>query len=91
MWGEGEAKVMQACPELAEWEQSILKPFSVLQNGLENARLDYQRRALRCVPRSMSWSLLVEGDTEPKTNLSLSFELAKGQFATSVIRELVMV
>ena len=92
LWGEGEVKVMQPCVELADWEQLIMAPFAVLQKGLEGARLDYQRRRIRCAPQAMSWSFLHSdefADDKHKSHLKLSFELAKGQFATSVIRELV--
>jgi len=89
MWGEGESKVMSACYQLAQWEKDCIEPFSFLQKGLENARLDYQRRSLRCIPKAMSWSLSLDDKQSPC--LKVSFELSKGQFATSVIRELVKV
>ena len=94
MWGDGEPKVMQACVELAQWERSIIEPFVVLQQGLESARLDYQRRPIRCIPQAMTWSFEVSdevGQCKPESHLNLSFELSKGQFATSIIRELVAV
>ena len=84
MWGEGAAKFMDQCTELANWESEILDSYKELQSGLENARLEYQRRALRCSVRNLRWQL---GESE----LLLSFELQRGQFATSVLRELVNV
>ena len=82
MWGDGVAQSMAQCPELADWEADILKPFNALQSGLESARVDYQRRAIRCVPQGLVWQI-------SENNLALSFELTRGQFATSVLREVV--
>jgi len=81
------------CSELFEWEQSVMSPYSILQRGLEHAKLDYQRRALRSIVGDMSWSIEAAPDNEGSTSncLVLSFELIRGQFATSVIRELVNV
>ena len=93
MWGNGVNEVMAACPELVEWELSLMSPYSILQQGLENAKLDYQRRALRSVAKDMEWSIAPRFDNAgSKTDcLALSFELIRGQFATSVLRELVNV
>ena len=93
MWGSGMDEIMMACPELVEWEQSLMSPYKVLQDGLEHARLDYQRRALRSVVKDMDWSIAPKLDRAGLMNncLILSFELIRGQFATSVLRELVNV
>jgi len=76
MWGSGMDEIMMACPD-----------------GLEHARLDYQRRALRSVVKHMDWSIAPKLDRAGLMNncLILSFELIRGQFATSVLRELVNV
>lgn len=83
MWGAGLDQSMSDC-DLFSWEQSIMAPFSQLQSGLEQARLDYQRRAIRSIATDLSWSV-------DDSTLSLSFELIRGQFATSILRELVNV
>jgi len=83
MWGEGEAKAMAECPDLVVWESAVLARYKPLMLGLERARLDYQRRAIRCVLHNFSWQL-------GEQDLVLKFELQRGQFATSVLRELVV-
>ena len=82
MWGEGEDKAMTDCSDLVAWESRVLNPYAALKQGLENARLDYQRRAIRCVPTNLTWQL-------NEQELTLKFELQRGQFATSVLREVV--
>jgi len=84
MWGEGVSKIMQSCSALADWEADKLAPYQRFQSGLEAARLAYQRRPIRCAVRQLNWQS--EGN-----ELVLSFELQRGQFATSVIREAVNV
>ena len=93
MWGNGADQLMSDCSELFEWEQSVMSPYSILQRGLEHAKLDYQRRSLRSIVSDMSWSIEAVLGNDGLTNnyLVLSFELIRGQFATSVIRELVNV
>ncbi len=85
LWGElnaqdNSAKLMS--PELAELEATAMDAYQNLKQGLESARVEYQRRALRLVPRALQWEY--DGG-----DLCLSFELQRGQFATSVLRELV--
>lgn len=82
MWGEGRQSFQSTCEELAVYEDMCLERFNRLQEGLESARLTHQRRATRCIPRGLSWQL--EGH-----DLILKFELISGQFATSVLRELI--
>jgi len=84
MWGQGVDQVMSQSEGLAEWEMKILAPFDELQQGLESARLDYQRRAMRCIANELTWQL-------SENELNLNFELTRGQFATSVLREVVNV
>jgi tRNA pseudouridine13 synthase len=72
----------QVSVELHELETSAMAEYSLLQRGLENARVDYQRRALRLVPIGLTWE-------HDNGDLCLSFELQRGQFATSILRELV--
>jgi tRNA pseudouridine13 synthase len=72
----------QISPELVELETIAMAEYTLLQRGLENARVDYQRRALRLVPIDFTWE-------HDNGDLCLSFELQRGQFATSILRELV--
>ncbi len=63
-------------------EQFEVKKFSHWLVGLNKLKLDSARRPYRCLPKNF----IVE--SEDKT-IRLSFSLAKGSFATSVIRELI--
>lgn len=94
MWGDGASQYIMAGDSsdnavdssldhsLFNWERSVLDPYHDLCKGLERARVPYQRRALRISPQGLQWSF-VDND------LSLSFSLPPGQFATSVLREIV--
>jgi len=81
MWGEG-GQVKEMSKELDQLEQAAMLAYEPLKKGLENARVEYQRRAIRLVPSELHWQY-DQGD------LCLSFKLQRGQFATSVLRELV--
>jgi tRNA pseudouridine13 synthase len=82
MWGDAKPQTFDAYPELHELESAIVANHSRLANGLVAARIDYQRRPTRMRVRDFSWQ--IEGQ-----QLRLSFSLSKGQYATSVLRELV--
>ncbi len=82
MWGRGHEKQTEHYSELAEMESEVMKEYEVFTQGLEKHGLDYQRRATRSVPNALQYR--IEGDA-----LELCFSLQKGQFATSVLRELV--
>ena len=82
MWGDAKPQVFESYPELHEFESTIIASYSELVSGLIAARLDYQRRATRMRVRDFSWKM--EGQ-----QLCLNFCLSKGQYATSVLRELV--
>lgn len=82
MWGEGRGAMMSGCPNLAQWEDAVMQPYHALKLGLEDARVDYQRRAIRCMANDLNWQV-TDGE------LKLDFELQRGQFATSILREIV--
>jgi tRNA pseudouridine13 synthase len=82
LWGDGHQQAMHSSLELHRWECEQLQGFKPLMQGLENQRIDYQRRALRAVPTGLKWRL--DGE-----NLAIKFQLSRGQFATSILRELV--
>ena len=82
LWGRGRDTLMSEATELAAFEQRCISAFSGFAEGLEQAGLDYQRRALRCRPKHFTWQC--DGQS-----LALQFELGKGQYATSVLREIV--
>jgi len=82
MWGRGSERLMVDSQALHEWELGVLVAEQELCDGLERARLDYQRRPIRSHVRNLH--------AEPNDQgVVLSFELSRGQFATSVLRELV--
>ena len=79
LWGEGE---YLASGECASIESSIVEALPVFSQGLVDARLEAQRRAMRLMLRDIDiW--IEDGDAV------LSFDLPAGSYATMVLRELV--
>jgi len=78
VWGAG---ALQSEGDVAEREQAIVNRFSELKDGLANERVQPARRALRLAVRDFIWER--DGDT-----LWLDFFLARGGFATAVLREI---
>jgi len=90
MWGEGGVQMMERSKELGKWELNILADYQDLCKGIENARVRYQRRALRATVPDLSWTFKeCSEDSVNKQDLYLNFTLPRGQFGTSVLRELV--
>lgn len=82
LWGEGEPGSADA---VAELETDIAAQWPALSRGLVDARLTQERRALRVMPRELSF------DYDPVQGcLSLRFALPAGSYATAVLRELVV-
>lgn len=69
--------------EALELERGVMAAEPVLCEGLVRAGVDAQRRALRHAVRDLTWQWL-DQDT-----LQVSFFLDRGNYATSVMRELV--
>ena len=82
LWGRGVNKVLSEDTPLAALEQSALQPFALFLSGLEKAGLSYERRALRMLPIDLEWR-------QEDQDIVLTFSLLRGQFATSLLRELV--
>lgn len=78
MWGRGELRSADAVRAL---EQSVADAHADLARGLEGAGLEQQRRSLRLAVRELE--AVWDGD-----DLTLSFALESGAFATVVVREL---
>ncbi len=78
LWGRGR---LATAGEVLALEEQVLEPYFDWCEGLENAGLKQERRSLRLLPSNMSW-------TEEEGALTLSFELASGTYATSVLREI---
>jgi len=77
--GRGEGMVTA---EAAEIEADILSPWQGWIKGLEKARMDAARRAMRVSVSDLSWQW--DGDDQ----LELVFSLPPGSYATAVLREL---
>ena len=73
-------------PERAKAMTELYAEQSELLEGLISFDFSRDSRATRIVPTNMAWELLSNGK-EPD-QLVLQFELPKGAFATSVLREL---
>jgi len=80
LWGQG---IPATTADAAVLEQHIARRWSLLSDYLENARqgLGQQRRSLRLPVQALHYRL--------QEDLSLSFELPVGAFATVVVRELL--
>lgn len=68
---------------VAELEQRIFAAESDLVRGLEQFRLQHERRALRMRVGELEWEWI-----QPNS-LRLAFTLGSGSYATSVLRELI--
>lgn len=79
LWGEGESMAMADTFVL---EQSIADAYKPLAEGLESARLNQERRALRLMPNNLNWNI-------KDGVLELEFDLPSGAFATMLLRECV--
>lgn len=81
LWGKGIDKILPAS-DLRDLEDSALADSSLFKDGLDKAGLTYDRRPLRYVPQNLAWNVVDDC-------ITLKFSLARGQFATAFLRELV--
>lgn len=79
LWGKGE---LASQHEARALELQVLQDFQTWCQGLDAQGLEQQRRALRVLPRELSWQFA-------GNQLRLEFSLPSGAYATSVARELV--
>ena len=82
LWGKG---ALNSSGQAFELESGIIAEHPVLSAGLERAGLRQQRRATRLIPQDFKAAWL------DKASLKLSFQLSKGNYATTVLRELVTI
>ncbi len=82
LWGRGGSS---ALAEAARIETEALSGSELFMQGLEQAGLEQERRALRLLPKEFTWRWL--GDEV----LQLEFTLAPGSYATALLRELAVV
>ena len=81
LWGKGR---LQSDGECFRLEDNICSFYSILCDGLEKVGMKQERRILSLLPKNMDWVW------EGVNTLRLKFNLPKGCFATSVLRELVI-
>jgi tRNA pseudouridine13 synthase len=67
-------------------EEAVFSPFTQWIGSLQRARIRTDRRAIQLKPENLSWQWHT---TDGQTDLTLTFVLPKGSFATAVIREIV--
>jgi len=79
LWGQGE---YMAAGECASIETTVVDALPALGQGLVDARVDAQRRAMRVIPGNIGLRL-EDGDAV------LAFDLQAGSYATMVLRELL--
>ena len=79
LWGEGEPPTKHQALEI---ELDIARCNPELIAGLQNVGLNQSRRALRQIAYGLSWEWIDE------YTLGVQFKLLRGQFATSVLREI---
>jgi tRNA pseudouridine13 synthase len=79
LWGRGELRSQGPTKEL---EMQVASEHLSIAEGLSNAGLEQERRALRVQVRDLEWK-------RDANELTLKFSLPKGAFATSLIAELM--
>ena len=80
LWGKGE---LQSLNEVRELEQEVARRHHEIATGLERLGLRQERRVTRLLPRapSLEW--------ESGSDLVVRFDLPKGTYATTLLRELI--
>jgi tRNA pseudouridine13 synthase len=80
LWGRGRVITTDQAQAL---EMSVAERHATLCDGMEHAGLDQARRALVASPADMAWAWL------PADQLLLTFTLPAGNYATSVLNEIL--
>ncbi|HEY0821767.1 MAG TPA: tRNA pseudouridine(13) synthase TruD, partial [Rhizobacter sp.] len=80
LWGRGRVTSTDQAQAL---EMSVAERHAALCDGLEHAGLEQERRALVASPADMSW------EWPQADQLVLTFSLAAGNYATSVLNEIL--
>jgi len=80
LWGRGRVSTTDQAQAL---EMSVAERHASLCDGMEHAGLDQERRALVATPVEMSW------EWPQADQLVLSFSLPAGNYATSVLNEIL--
>ncbi len=85
LWGRGRSL---ASGDTLEQEQGFLGQYAQWCEALEFSGLSQERRPLVCVPEDLAYQFVAPRQSGELSQLQVSFRLASGQFATSVLREL---
>lgn len=85
LWGRGRLSADNAD---VDYEMNILAKESQLTDVLEHGGLSQERRLNKSTPKNLEFEWLP--DQDGSVSLMLSFELASGEYATSLLRELVV-
>lgn len=80
LWGRGR---LSTAADAQQLEQDCADSFALFCDGLEQAGMKQERRALRLPIGNLEWQL-------DDNSLSLRFFLTSGSYATSVLRELLL-
>ncbi|MDZ7813742.1 MAG: hypothetical protein U5L74_11765, partial [Ideonella sp.] len=80
LWGRGRVSTTDDAQAL---ENSVAERHATLCSGMEFAGLDQERRALVALPAEMSW------EWPQADQLVISFTLAAGTYATTVLGEII--
>jgi tRNA pseudouridine13 synthase len=80
LWGRGRVSTTDEAQAL---ENGVAEPHATLCDGMEHAGLDQERRALVASPLDMSW------EWPQADQLVLTFSLPAGNYATSVLNEIL--
>lgn len=82
MWGRGR---LTSKDQTLQLEKDISGPHHELCDGMEHAGLNQERRELVSYTENMQWQWLDNND------LTITFALASGHYATSVLQEFIQV
>jgi tRNA pseudouridine13 synthase len=80
LWGRGRSA---ATSEVLDIEAAVMEPWVNWRDGLEHSGLSQERRGLVLKPENVSWQWIGQ-------DLELGFTLGSGEFATTILRELVV-
>jgi tRNA pseudouridine13 synthase len=86
MWGRGRLTSLE---ETLALEKTIAEPHQDLCDGMEHAGLNQERRDIVSNTENMQWQWLEDGDDS--SSLKISFALASGHYATSLLQEFMQV
>jgi tRNA pseudouridine13 synthase len=94
MWGRGR---LTSLAETLELEKTISEPYQDLCDGMEHAGLNQERRDIVSNSENMQWQWLEQdlaaesAESEGELTLNISFALASGHYATSLLQEFMQV